>query len=239
MIVFTYNKVKSNFKGRLKTQDRGSKLPMRAIMKFYSGNNSMSDLLDRTVDNVRFLTSKDGKEYTTLKQINCIEIDENNLQVFVIKKSGEKKLVYTEIYSRVTEGGVFEPLKAESKSLESLTLDHDVPISCLLKIKDVGGEYINKMNHLYYEFVVKHKELKKDSQKAKEFFDHFKDETIIDKVFKDHLLNEIIKVFDLGSITIMDSIYNTSKNNSFQYCDGMMSCSRSKIKKLIDSYNKQ
>ena len=231
------NEIMKCFKIRLKTQDRGSKLPMRAVLKFYKGNKKILDQFDDTAKNIRFLTSEDGKEFTLLKDIDYIEIDKHSFKVNIIKNNGEKELLYTEVFNRVLSGGRYEPLIAETKSLKSLTLDHDIPISCLLRVKGLSGKYLEELNHLYSDFISEHKNLKKDSDRAREFYNSYKSGDIIDKTFLDNLLNEVIKILKTGSITVMERSYNASKNNGFKYCDELFGCPNSKLKQLIDKYS--
>lgn len=240
-------KILTEFKRRLRTQDRGSRLPMRLICKLFGRDTpelkeldkSFDKLIESTANNVKFLIDQ-RKAGVPFKEIAELQIDENDEVSAVLETNGKVKPVFTEIHGMGISASKKqrERLKAPHR-LKDMTLDHDIPISVLLdcaanelpRIKDLGRAYAQFLKGP--DCKEKGRKPHTASEKAARFMKNGKGDGF-DAVFMEELLNELELLFKAAPLTVMYSKYNASKNSSCVYCERVETCGKSGIKKSLD-----
>ena len=204
---------------RIITQDRDGRLPMRVINKILNHPNDPYDCrkewrkakeeyVKRTIlitnnDNA----NNDNTKKITLSEVVTLEIKAQPSAVTFKDKNGIEHDLFSEVFRRGQNGGIYEVIKTDA--IKNITLDHSIPVSCILELKHDDFPTIEELNRQYDEYVNK-KPGKSPSKLAAEFAPC--------NINKQRLLQEMKNLFKYGQLTIMERRSNVSKNNYFSYC---------------------
>ena len=235
---YNYNLLFDVFKARLITQDRypagcGIYLPMRILNKIFNGDKNLKplwqSLLKTIIDNIKvyYYTGKpyidDNIRCTLLKNIKNLTINSTGEVWLSIKRIDGTKLMATEKanYLKYNQPPRFKPLLA--KTLASINLQHDRPISTILKnatpgtyktLADLRGciDKICKQNNILVK--------QSNAPKIAKIFDldqimkTWNTPTASNNKFKSDLFNEVEKLFiDDCPLSLMEEKENKSIND--------------------------
>lgn len=234
---YNYNLLFDVFKARLITQDRypagcGIYLPMRILNKIFNGDKNLKplwqSLLKTIIDNIKvyYYTGKpyiDGNiRCTLLKNIKNLTINSTGEVWLSIKRIDGTKLMATEKanYLKYNQPPRFKPLLA--KTLASINLQHDRPISTILKnatpgtyktLADLRGciDKTCQQNGI----VIK----QSNAPKIAKVFDldqimtTWNTNTASNAKFKSDLFNEVSKLFSDCPLSLMEEKENKSIND--------------------------
>lgn len=224
------------FKGRIKTQDRDGRLPMRVVALFLSRNKDWIDELTTYVSKIKFIIDEKGTK-VCLKKVEKLCLGKNKNGIVMIQlTNGSSYQLFTEVFDRRKTIDkdllLYVPLK--TNSLRDLTLDHSFPISCIMELGKTP--FLEKLNKDYCNFIVKNSEMlqgKPLSKVATLFCEEYK------QMFNPlDILKDIKTLFSIGELVIMKSNYNTAKRNSFIYCKRYPKCKYSIFSKYVNDISK-
>ena len=152
--------------------------------------------------------TNDNTKKITLSEVVTLEIKAQPSVVTFKDKNGIEHDLFSEVFRRGQNGGIYEVIKTDA--IKNITLDHSIPVSCILELKHDDFPTIEELNRQYDEYVNK-KPGKSPSKLAAEFAPC--------NIDKQSLLKEMKNLlFKYGQLTIMERRSNESKNNYFSYC---------------------
>lgn len=195
---------------RINTQDRDGRLPMRVINKVLNRSSFQKEWREIKVEFVKgtvLIANNTNTEIIKLSEVKMLEIKEQPGQVTFKDKKGNNHVLYSEVFKRGQNGGIYEAIETDDK--KNITLDHSIPVSCIFELKHNEFQTIEEVNRQFDDYVYNNPE-KSTSELAKDF--------TANNIDEHELFEEMKRLFKIGHLTIMERKSNVSKNNYFSYC---------------------